>query len=129
MTPNRSLPPAAALAVLLAASGLAPGRAAADEPPAPPDKICLYSNNILSTQIVDDSTVLFRMNDGKVWKNTLRAPCSQLKFRDSFTYDEFGGTICANQQRIRVLESGSGFATLRNLGPHCQLGAFTLEKQ
>ena len=38
--------------------------------------------------------LLFTMIDDKVRKNTLRAPCSQLKFRDSFTYADFGGTIC-----------------------------------
>jgi Family of unknown function (DUF6491) len=108
-------------AALLALAVMAPvGSQAADAP-----KICLSSNNIRSTHAVDDSTILFTMNDGKVWKNTLRAPCSQLKFRDSFTYADFGGTVCANDQKIRVLESTSGAATLRNLGPFCQLGEFT----
>ena len=111
---------------LLALGTVMPEQGRAADSPASPE-ICLSSRNILSTHAVDDSTILFTMNDGTVWKNTLRAPCRQLAFRDSFTYDDFGGTICANLQRIRVLDSATGTATLRNLGPYCQLGAFTLE--
>ena len=88
---------------------------------------CIDSRNIRSTHATDNSTILFTMVDGKVWKNTLKAPCSQLQFRDAFTYDEFGGTICANQQRIRVLDQPTGAPQLRNLGPYCQLGDFTLQ--
>ena len=88
---------------------------------------CLYSQDIRSTHAPDDSTILFTMIDGKVWKNTLKAPCSQLQFRDSFTYADFGGTICANQQRIRVLDAPSGAPLLRNPGPYCQLGDFSLQ--
>ncbi len=88
---------------------------------------CIDSHNIRSTHAPDNSTILFTMLDGKVWKNTLKAPCSQLQFRDAFTYDEFGGTICANQQRIRVLDAPSGVPSLRNPGPSCQLGDFTLQ--
>jgi hypothetical protein len=88
---------------------------------------CIDSRNIRSTHATDDSTILFTMIDGKVWKNALKAPCSQLQFRDAFTYADFGGTICANQQRIRVLEAPSGALSLRNLGAYCQLGDFTLQ--
>ncbi len=113
---------------LLAFATLAPSWSQAADPAAP-GEMCISSRNVRSTHALDDSTILFTMDDGKVWKNTLRAPCSQLGFRDAFTYDDFGGTICANQQRIRVLDSASGTATLRNLGPYCQLGGFTLQSQ
>ncbi len=112
-------------AVLIALALTMPLPSRAAEAPAPA-RICLSSKDVRSTHAVDDSTILFTMIDDKVWKNTLRAPCSQLKFRDSFTYADFGGTICANDQKIRVLESASGSASLRNLGPFCQLGEFTL---
>ena len=115
MRPIRRL----AYAVLLAALAL-PNVAGAAE-------TCIDSHNIRSTHATDDSTILFTMIDGKVWKNSLKAPCSQLQFRDSFTYDEFGGTICANQQRIRVLDAPSGAPLLRNAGPSCQLGDFSLQ--
>jgi len=111
-------------AALIALAVTAPVQSRAAEAPGPA-KICLSSNDVRSTHAVDDSTILFTMIDGKVWQNALRAPCSQLKFRDSFTYADFGGTICANDQKIRVLESTSGATSLHNLGPFCQLGEFT----
>jgi hypothetical protein len=88
---------------------------------------CLYSQDIRSTHAVDDSTILFTMTDGKVWKNTLKAACSQLQFRDAFSYVDYGGTICANQQFIRVIDAANGAPKLRNAGPMCQLGDFTLQ--
>ena len=112
---------------LLALFAVEPAQAA-DAPP----RICINSHDIRSTHAVDDSTLLFTMLDGKVWKNTLRAPCHQLQFRDNFTYDDFGGQICANDQKIRVLEPASATGTsLRagQLGPYCQLGDFTLQSQ
>jgi len=117
MSPIRYLTLSAAL---LALNALAPAAVAAET--------CIDSHRILSSHAVDDSTILFTMADGKVWKNTLKAPCSQLQFRDAFTYDDFGGSICANQQRIRVLDQPTGAPLLRNLGPYCHLGDFTLEK-
>ena len=116
MSPIRCLALAAAL---LAPIVLAPDAGAAET--------CLYSQDIRSTHAPDDSTILFTMTDGKVWKNTLKAPCSQLRFRDSFTYADSGGTICANQQRIRVIDAPAGAPLLRNPGPYCQLGDFTLQ--
>ena len=94
-----------------------------------PVRCAKHSVRAIVTHAIDDSTILFTMTDGKIWKNSLKAPCSQLQFRDSFTYDEFGGTICANQQRIRVLDAPSGAPVLRNPGPSCQLGDFSLQSQ
>jgi len=112
MRPVRPL----ALAILL----LLPAAAGAGE-------TCIAARDIRSTHAIDDSTILFTMTDGKVWKNTLKSPCSQLQFRDAITYEDFGGTICANQQRIRVLDAPTGASPLRNPGPMCQLGDFTLQ--
>jgi hypothetical protein len=119
------LPLSAALLAVLAV-----GQARAADTPTP--RICIISQDIQSTHAVDDSTILFTMLDGKVWKNTLRAPCHELKFRDNFTYEDFGGQICANDQKIRVLEPASAnSASLRasQLGPFCQLGDFTLQSK
>ena len=117
MRPIRRLTRRLTLAALLAVLAL----------PASAAETCIASQNIRSTHATDDSTILFTMNDGKVWKNTLKAPCSQLQFRDSFTYDDYGGTICANQQRIRVLDAPTGISSLHNPGPSCQLGDFSLQ--
>jgi hypothetical protein len=56
------------------------------------------------------------MRDGKVWRNTLRAPCPNLKFEHAFSQTVSGGQICANQQLIRVQQTGN----------FCALGDFTL---
>ena len=120
------LAPSAALLALFAVD-----QAQAADMSTPP-RICLSTQDVRSTHAIDDNTILFTMLDGKVWKNTLRAPCHQLQFRDSFTYDDFGGQICANDQKIRVLEPASpASASLRagQLGPYCQLGDFTLQRQ
>ncbi len=80
-----------------------------------PTPICLDPAFIDHTQIVDDSTILFHMKGGKVWKNTLASKCFGLKMQGGFAYEVQGGTICSNMQTIRVLDQGS----------ICSLGDFT----
>ena len=40
--------------------------------------ICLNVTEIRSSQAVDNRTIVYRMKDGKVWRNTLAAPCPEL---------------------------------------------------
>ncbi|MEI9995270.1 MAG: hypothetical protein WDM91_11800 [Rhizomicrobium sp.] len=101
--------------VLLAA--LAAAIAACASQAAEPDgnKICLEASAVSGTTVLDDRTILFRMRDGRVWKNTLRRECPQLKFWGGFDEVIRGDEICANQQIIRVLQTKLP----------CQLGAFS----
>jgi hypothetical protein len=78
--------------------------------------VCLNGTDIEYTQTPNDQTVVFHMRDGKVWRNTLKTPCPNLKFEHAFSETIRGGQICANQQIIRVQQTGN----------FCALGDFTL---
>jgi hypothetical protein len=102
------------LVVAFAASCCASSLAAAGEP-MPASEVCLQAGHINNTVVVDGRTILFHMNDGKVWKNTLGSECPGLKFERAFSEEIRGGTICSNRQMIRVMHRGNW----------CSLGAFT----
>ena len=77
--------------------------------------VCLYPHEVDHTQVVDASTVLFHMKDGKIWKNTLKGPCPGLKFHGFAYVSNDVDEICSNAMPISVIESGEV----------CSLGAFT----
>lgn len=97
------------LAVLLAIAASSFSAAAA----AP---VCLNSYYIDRTTVVDAKTILFRMKNGTVWRNTLRTSCSGLRF-NGFAYSLHTLEICDNLQTIHVLRTGEV----------CVLGKFTKE--
>jgi hypothetical protein len=76
---------------------------------------CLDASHIASTSVVSDQVILFRMDDGRVWSNTLRRACPGLKFEQGFSEEIRGGEICSNAQMIQVLRRGTP----------CFLGEFT----
>jgi hypothetical protein len=110
-----------ALAVLCAAAlgGCAALHAPGSVENAAARPVCLASYQIDNTTIPNDSTILFKMRDGSVWKNTLVSPCYGLRLDSrGFTYeatDPGSDTICSNLVTIRT-------NTNRNV---CLLGAFT----
>ena len=81
--------------------------------------ICLRSYQIYRTEVPDDSTILFVMDDRSVYRNTLTAPCFGLRLDTrGFTYEPTDpGTdeVCSNLVTIRTNTTGN----------YCQLGAFT----
>jgi hypothetical protein len=83
---------------------------------APGGNVCLNVTEIKSTQAVDRRTILYRMRDGKVWRNTLAADCPTLVgfSAGGFTQEAHTDFICANTQQITT-QSGNV----------CRLGAFT----
>jgi hypothetical protein len=83
----------------------------------PGNRMCLRAIEIDHTTTLDAKTILFHMRDGNVWRNTLRSPCNDLKF-SGYVEEIRGGTICANQQLLRTIETGKT----------CRLGDFSLEK-
>lgn len=88
------------------AASLMIGTAFARDPaPAPvkPRHVCLWVNRIDNTHVVDKSTIIFRMKGGKMWKNTLRTPCSGLRFY-GFAYVTQDGQICSTQP-IMILKN------------------------
>jgi hypothetical protein len=78
--------------------------------------ICLNVTEIRSSQAVDNRTIEYRMKDGKVWRNTLAAPCPELKSFSAGAYTQTLHTdyLCANTQQITVQS-----------GMVCRLGEFT----
>jgi hypothetical protein len=107
--------PALGLAILLALTGCAEQPAANSAQPAASKTVCLPTYMIDRTTIPDDSTILFHMRDGKVWKNSLPYPCVGLKIQNGFAYVTSIDEICSNLQTIRVLREQTV----------CMLGAFT----
>ena len=82
-----------AIALAIGVAGIAPATAAT---------VCLKTYLIDSTHVTDAKTILFRMRDGAVWSNTLRTPCSGLRFH-GFQYTLHEDQLCGYGQVIRVL--------------------------
>ncbi|MBN9543890.1 MAG: hypothetical protein J0I19_00335 [Alphaproteobacteria bacterium] len=80
-------------------------------------KICLSTRDMRSSTPKDDGTAItFKMNDGSVWRNDLKGRCPDLKFNGfAWTIRNPGGTVCDNEEIIKVLQSGQ----------ICALGKFT----
>ena len=78
--------------------------------------ICLNVTEIRSSQAVDNRTIVYRMKDGKVWRNTLATPCPELVSFSAGAYSQVLHTdyLCANTQEITVKS-----------GMVCRLGEFT----
>ena len=78
--------------------------------------ICLNVTEIRSSQAVDNRTIIYRMKDGKVWRNTLATPCPELVSFSAGAYSQVLHTdyLCANTQEITVKS-----------GMVCRLGEFT----
>jgi hypothetical protein len=102
--------------VLLASSALALSAATQVQAQAQGGNICLNVTEIRSSQAVDNRTIVYRMKDGKVWRNTLAAPCPELVSFSAGAYSQELHTdyLCANTQTITVKS-----------GMVCRLGEFT----
>lgn len=76
--------------------------------------VCLDITRIDHTTVPDSRTILFYMQDRKIWKNTLRNDCVGLTYY-GFAYEPTPpNQICGNLQTIRVVHDGTV----------CMLGAF-----
>lgn len=95
---------AAAMTVLAGAAQAAP--------------ICLRTQDMIQTEPQKGGTaIIFKMRDGSTWRNDLHGSCPDLWFDTGFvwTVKNGDGTVCENQQSLRVLRSGQV----------CVLGKFT----
>jgi hypothetical protein len=103
------------LAAAIAAGTLSTAQAQDAMPSAPPK--CLRTFDIRNTTTPNDKTIIFHMNNGKLWRNDLRGTCSGLTF-NGFAYDVTPpDEICGNQQIIHVLRTHAV----------CALGPFSAE--
>lgn len=88
--------------------------AVADSSPAG-NGVCLQTNQIDHTDIVNNNAIVFFMKDGKAYMNSLRISCPSLQMEGGFTYMTDAAEICSNSETIRV----------KNSGAYCELGQFT----
>ena len=61
--------------------------------PAIAGPVCLNSYQVDRTTVLNAKTILFRMKNGTVWRNTLRTSCSGLLF-NGFAYTLQTSDIC-----------------------------------
>ena len=79
---------------------------------------CVRTSNIRSTSVHGDSVIDFKMNNGKVYRNTLPMSCPSLGFEERFLHKNTVGELCS-VDIITVLQSPD-----LTQGPSCGLGKF-----
>jgi hypothetical protein len=105
-------------ATLVAPAALLAASCALAQGSAPQEKqkgVCIQNHRIDHTEVLDENTILFHMIGGKIWKNSLTAPCHTLTSQDGFAYEPKVDQLCSNLEHIHVLRSGEV----------CLLGEFT----
>ena len=83
-------------------------------------KSCIMRSSIRSTDVIDDETIDFRMNNGDIYRNHLPSKCSGLGFERAFSYKTSTNQLC-NVDIIRVLDQTAGRLDTRGA---CGLGKF-----
>src|ERR1019366_1508755 len=103
------------LGTALAAACMLGSFGAYAQAPGSSKNVCLEAHLVQSTEIVDSSTILFHMTNGKTWKNTLTAPCRTMSKPDTIIYSPTNDKVCSNLETIRIAQTGEA----------CLLGEFT----
>jgi hypothetical protein len=81
---------------------------------------CVSLSQIRSTNVVDNSTIDFKMAGGKTYRNSLPYSCPGLKYEDRFSYRTSQSQLC-NVDIVRVLHDYGGQL---HEGVGCGLGKF-----
>ncbi len=81
---------------------------------------CVSLTRIRSTNVVDNSTIDFKMVGGKTYRNSLPNSCPGLKFEDKFSYKTSLSQLCS-VDIVRVLHD---FGGRLSEGAGCGLGKF-----
>jgi len=116
---------------IILASALAVGGSALAAAKAPKDEryeiktvgepqSCIRRSSIRSTDVIDDQTIDFRMNNGDIYRNTLPNKCSGLGFEEAFSYKTSTSQLCS-VDIIHVLDQTAGRLDTRGA---CGLGKF-----
>jgi hypothetical protein len=69
-------------------------------------QLCLRGDHVARRTVVDNRTILFRMDDGTYWKNTLQHDCTGLKLADGIKIVARDNYFCANQQPFIIIGTG-----------------------
>lgn len=92
---------AAAAALLATAAQAQPAQTSSS------GQVCIDTIHIDHTTFPDSGTILFHMDNHKIWKASLNGHCPGLKF-NGFIYEPTPPHhICGNLQTIKVIETGS----------------------
>lgn len=84
-------------------------------------KSCLNVSQFDSTRVLDDQTIIFKLKNRKLYRNTLPHSCPRLGFHEAFSYEVSGSSLC-DVDVIRVFEP-------HFQGVTCGLGKFEEVKQ
>jgi hypothetical protein len=114
--------------IMLSALGIATGgvvyakeaRPAPEVRPVGAPKSCVQISQIRSTNIIDSSTIDFKMAGGKTYRNALPHSCPGLRRQDAFSYRTSTSQLC-NVDIIRPVENYAGSL---HEGVGCGLGEF-----
>lgn len=103
--------------LLLSAAVLAAMAVMAAAPAQAAGKVCLSTRDIRSTKAQDNGrAILFTMNNGAQWRNTLIGRCPDLEYNGFiWAVRNPGATVCENENALTVIRSGET----------CVLGKFT----
>ena len=82
---------------------------------------CIPIKSIKRTKIVDDQTIAFYLNNGKIYNNRLPHRCPGLASANSFKYETAQSELCS-VDLITALHQTAGQLTP---GAGCGLGQFT----
>jgi|TARA_R110000765_G_scaffold318273_2_gene410589 hypothetical protein len=83
-------------------------------------KSCITRSRIRSTEVIDDQTIDFKMNNGDIYRNKLPHKCSGLAFEKAFSYKTSTNQLCS-VDIIHVLDQTAGRIETRG---SCGLGEF-----
>lgn len=81
---------------------------------------CIQTRSIRSTDVLNDSNIVFRMQGNRYYHNTLPRRCNGLSRERRFSYTTHSQSLCAND--LITILSDSGFGMLD--GRSCRLGRF-----
>jgi hypothetical protein len=81
---------------------------------------CIMPSRLRSTDVRDDRTIDFVMDNGDVYRNTLPNNCPSLGFEERFSYKLSTSQLCSVDSITVLQTAGGGFMQ----GPSCGLGKF-----
>jgi len=108
----------AVVALLGGAAATSDDKVPAATPDGPPRE-CLQLSQVRNSQVRSDQVIDFTVSGGKVYRNTLDAPCPELGFEQRFKHKTPLNQICSTDT-ITVLRNLGGLES----GATCGLGTF-----
>lgn len=81
---------------------------------------CINNDQIRSTLVRSDTVIDFEMNNGKVYRNTLKSSCPGLGWDRAIAYETSINQLCTPQ----IIYSLTSIGGVPQRGAGCTLGAF-----